>query len=84
MRPTVYYRWTLQQVRRLPNAEQGYYAQYARTQFTGHGDEIEPEKIKDIAMHGLSNAKWVLEKYGLVLEKLPFGVSKEELMTSRR
>jgi hypothetical protein len=78
MRPTAYYRWTLQQVRRLPEAERGYYAQYARTQFTGHGDEIEPERIKEIAMRGLSSAKWVLEKYGIALENLPVGVSKED------
>ena len=29
-------------------------------------------------MRGLSSAKWVLEKYGIALENLPVGVSKED------
>ena len=53
MCPLRYYRWTLQQVRRLPEKEWVYYAGYSRTNFTGHKDEVDPERIEQVAAHGL-------------------------------
>ena len=72
VQPLRYYRWALQQVKRLPIAEQDYYRQYARSQFTGHGDEIYEERIEEVAEFGLESAKWVLAKYELEPE-LPAG-----------
>ena len=60
-----YYRFALQQVKRLPPLERGYYAQYARSQFMGHSDEIDEQRIQEVADRGLESMAWVLRKFEL-------------------
>lgn len=60
-----YYRYVLRQVRRLPALEQTYYAQYARSQFRGHMDEIDQDRIIQVADSGMQSIGWVLRKYDL-------------------
>ena len=56
-------------------AEQAYYAGWARTQFVGHGDEVDASRVEEVASRGLADAMWILQKFELEPpSRLPDGV----------
>ena len=50
---------------------------YARSQFMGHSDEVEDERIVEVAARGFESMRWVLAKYDLAV---PDGVSHEQFL----
>ena len=38
-----------------------------RSQFLGHSDEIDDDRVEEVCLHGLDSFKWILSKYDLEL-----------------
>ncbi|KAF1313865.1 Exonuclease 1, partial [Globisporangium splendens] len=57
------YRRIVRESRRLePDARQ-YYLHFARSGFTGHSDETDPERIQEIIARVEQDMDWILRKY---------------------